>query len=103
MSSGDMEQDSFHGWHLDRRISLSHIATTLSVAAVVIIFGLRLESRVTLNEHRIEATSQTVKELQKTQVVNQAEIIRRLDDYQNEIVRRFDDYRDRLDQKADRP
>lgn len=86
-----VDQGEWHGWHLDKRVSIGHVITTLTVAATLLVFGLRLEGRISLNEHRIVQTEQHLQELRETQSINQAEIIRRLERIS-----------DKLDTKQDR-
>lgn len=42
------------GWHLDKRVSVSHIITTITVAGMLMVWMFTLESRVTVNEVRID-------------------------------------------------
>jgi len=43
------------GWHLDKRVSISHLITTISIAGAVLVAFFSLEGRVTVTEVRVEA------------------------------------------------
>lgn len=47
------------GWHLDKRVSVSHIITTGGFMLMAMAAWFTLESRVTLNEHEIIAIKAT--------------------------------------------
>jgi len=37
-------------WHLDRRVSVGHLVTTLTVLIAMVLWGARLETRIALTE-----------------------------------------------------
>jgi len=74
------------GWHLDKRISIGHIFTTLSVAFALMVWMSSLENRVTVNEVKIIAVEKSYEKAVADQSIQYVEIIRRLE---------------RLDQKID--
>ncbi|MBI5138005.1 MAG: hypothetical protein HZA24_11815 [Nitrospirae bacterium] len=37
-------------WHLDRRVSVGHLVTTLTVLVAMVLWGARLETRIVLME-----------------------------------------------------
>lgn len=46
--SGDSPGES--AWHLDRRVSVGHLVTTLTVLVAMVMWGARLETRIVLME-----------------------------------------------------
>lgn len=44
------ERRAHHGWHLDRRVNLSHLAATVSLAAAVLTWSARMDTRVSILE-----------------------------------------------------
>ena len=48
------------GWHVDKRLSIGHIITTLTVAVAVIAWMQNLESRVELNKQAITFNAQAI-------------------------------------------
>ncbi len=86
-------------WHLDRRVSVGHIVTTVVVATSAIVWMLRLESRVLLNEQAIVAQADRIVWVERAVKEDQAEIRASLDRIWNGLQR----VEDKLDRKADRP
>ena len=82
-SSGGLLPD---GWHVDKRISIGHIFTTLSVALALMVWMTSLEQRVTVSEVKIIAVEKAYEKAVVDQGTQYVEIIRRLE---------------RLDQKID--
>ncbi|MQA67469.1 MAG: hypothetical protein GEU76_16460 [Alphaproteobacteria bacterium] len=86
-------------WHLDRRVSVGHIVTTVVVATSAIVWMLRLESRVLLNEQAIVAQADRIGWVERAVKEDQAEIRAALDRIWNGLQR----VEDKLDRKADKP
>lgn len=86
-------------WHLDRRVSVGHIVTTVVVATSAIVWMLRLESRVLLNEQAIVAQADRIGWVERAVKEDQAEIRASLDRIWNGLQR----VEDKLDRKADKP
>jgi hypothetical protein len=82
----DQTQEHNGGWHLDKRISIGHIFTTLSVAFALMVWMNNLENRVRVSEIKIIAVEKAYEKDAADQSVQYIEIIRRLE---------------RLDQKID--
>jgi hypothetical protein len=49
-------------WHLDRRVSVGHIVTTILVAVSAAVWMMRLESHILAQSARIDWIEQAVKE-----------------------------------------
>lgn len=77
------------GWHLDKRISLGHLVTTASVTVALLTWMFNLENRVTVNEVKIDAVQEDIREASAERAAQYAEIIRRLERIDNH----FDDRR----------
>lgn len=67
------------GWHVDKRVSVGHIITTLTVAIGFVIWMIRMEGMVLVNQSRIEANRAAVARVENDNSVQYAEIIRRLE------------------------
>ena len=66
-------------WHLDKRISISHIVTTLTVAVAIVIWLMRLESAVSLNSSGIVNNTIQIQRVEQAQSAQYSEILRRLE------------------------
>jgi hypothetical protein len=42
------------GWHLDKRVSISHILTTLTVTTGILLYLFEMDNRVSIAEFRID-------------------------------------------------
>jgi len=62
------------GWHLDRRVSVGHIVTTLAVSAAAMVWMMRLESGVLLNDRAILAQRERLDWVERAIKEDQAEI-----------------------------
>ncbi len=45
-----MQQENRH-WHLDRRVSVGHLVTTVTVLVAMVLWGARLETRLVVIEN----------------------------------------------------
>jgi hypothetical protein len=61
-------------WHLDRRVSVGHIVTTILVAVSAAVWMMRLESHVLLNEQAILAQSARIDWIEQAVKEDQVEI-----------------------------
>ena len=66
-------------WHLDKRISISHIVTTLTVAVAIVIWLMRLESAVSINSSGIVNNTFQIQRVEQAQSAQYSEILRRLE------------------------
>lgn len=74
-------------WHLDRSVSIGHLITTLTIAASIFIWAMKMETRISLLEQS---------------AVRQVEIDRRQDDTQKESVTVMRDQLRDINSKLDR-
>ena len=51
-------------WHLDKRLNVGHLLTTISVAGLLVIWAMNMESRIA--EHEVRITTNT-KQLEKSE------------------------------------
>lgn len=68
-----------HGWQLDKRISIGHLLTTVTVIVTVVIWAGKIEGRIETNNVRITASEKAITELRTNNATQYAEIIRRLE------------------------
>lgn len=73
------ESTSGDGFKLDKRISVGHILTTVTVAIALFTWAAKLETRIDRNELRIANAEQAVAELRINNASQYTEIIRRLE------------------------
>ena len=67
------------GWHVDKRVSVGHIITTLMVASAFFAWMTSIESSVSVNTSNIEHNTQEITDVKHAQDAQYAEIIRRLE------------------------
>lgn len=68
-----------HGWQLDKRISIGHLLTTVTVIVTVVIWAGKIEGRIETNNIRVTANERAITELRTNNAAQYAEIIRRLE------------------------
>lgn len=77
------EEHFTQGWHLDKRVSLVHIVTTVSALVAVMMWLTAQEKRITINEIRIAdaeiSNKRSLVELKDQSSAQYQEIIRRLE------------------------
>lgn len=84
-------------WHLDKRVSWGHIATTVAMIISVVIWSLQLHARAEVNALRIDQMEKNVERL-RNETQAQYGVLRHDGQTQySEIIRRLE----RLDQKID--
>ena len=66
-------------WHIDRRVSVGHIITTLTIVVGFMFWIMSLETAVALNTTKIENTTISIQRLDNNMNKQYAEIIRRLE------------------------
>lgn len=57
--------DNRRGWHLDKTVSVSHLLTTLTIAASVFVWASRMEQRIVVLETRMENASTVATDTQR--------------------------------------
>jgi hypothetical protein len=66
-------------WHLDKRVSVSHLFTTLTIIVAVVFWSAKLENKIDINAFQIEQNSIELRELNASVMTQYGEIIRRLE------------------------
>lgn len=82
---------AMEGWHVDKRVSVGHIVTTLVVAVSLVVWMGRVESRTELNATAIQALADRVERDDRRQELLVTEI-------KNSLIR----IEAKLDQKVDK-
>ena len=96
-------KSDWHGWHLDKRVSIGHVVTTITVAASVMVFGLRLEGRVAVNETQIANNIVSIQQSRVMATAQYAEARQESQRHYEEVIRRLERISDQLGTKQDRP
>jgi hypothetical protein len=73
-------------WHLDKRVSVGHLITTLAMVAAISMWLFRLEGRIDLVELRDEQMQVRIEQIDVDRVARDNEIIRRLEHIQNTLA-----------------
>ena len=68
-----------NGWHLDKRISISHIVATVSATVVVLVWLFAIQERVSVNEVKTAQNTQRVDRLETRIISQYDEITRKLE------------------------
>lgn len=97
------DASEWHGWHLDKRVSIGHVVTTITVAASVMIFGLRLEGRVAVNEVQIANNIAAIEQSRLMATAQYVEARTESNQHYQELIRRLERISDQLGTKQDRP
>lgn len=85
-------------WHLDKRISVGHIVTTVVVVATFAVWLMSIEGRVKINERELMDIRKEDTAMEQRLQTQAARLDARLDAQYAEIIRRLE----RLDQKLQR-
>jgi hypothetical protein len=72
-------------WHLDKRVSVGHIITTVAMLSAMALWLLRLEGRIDLVDLRDNQMSKRIEQINLDRGVRDAEIIRRLERIQDTV------------------
>lgn len=73
------KEQAIEYWHLDKRVSLTHIITTVSVIFAVLVWSLQLQGSIDTNSVFIQKNAEDISELKEQITAQYAEIIRRLE------------------------
>ena len=76
------------GWHLDKRVSLGHLVTTLSVAVAAMLWLSSVDKRVDLNAQEISHNSDLIERSENRQAMRFGEILDRLDRIEAHLLSR---------------
>jgi Tfp pilus assembly protein PilO len=85
-------------WHLDKRISVGHIVTTVVVVATFAVWLMSIDGRVTVNERELADIRKEDTAMEQRLQAQTARLDARLDAQYAEIIRRLE----RLDQQLQR-
>jgi hypothetical protein len=80
------EQNNNNRWHLDKRVSVGHLITTVAMISAAALWLLRLEGRVDLADNEIEHNAERIVELDTARATRDNEIIRRLERIQDTLA-----------------
>ena len=101
MSENEMISRDENGWHLDKRISIAHILTTIAMAVALAAWVFALQSKVDVNTSGI-ATHEKVVDVKFAANQLQLEVFRQADrEASNERVRQYNDIIRRLERIED--
>ena len=67
------------GWHIDKRISITHLITTFMIAVGALTAYMDLKQRVDVNTMHIEDNALEISKVEARQLEQNSEIIRRLE------------------------
>lgn len=74
MSEGQQSE----GFHLDKRISLGHIVTTISVSVAAALWMSKIDGKVDINTIRINGNTDTIKQLKIDSEARHKEVMAKL-------------------------
>jgi hypothetical protein len=81
-----VEGEQNNRWHLDKRVSVGHLITTVAMVAAVSLWLLRLEGRIDLVELRDAQLFVRIERIDVERKVRDGEIIRRLEGIQSTLA-----------------
>lgn len=73
-------------WHLDKRVSIGHLITTLAMVSAAALWMLRLEGRMDVVDLRDFQTDRRIEQIEASRQSRDAEIIRRLERIQDTLA-----------------
>jgi hypothetical protein len=79
---GDIENNK---WHLDKRISVGHLITTVAMVAAASMWLLRLEGRIDLVDQRDAQLNTRIERIDNQRQVRDIEILRRLERIEDKL------------------
>lgn len=68
------EANNRHGWHIDKRLSLGHMLTTITVSVGVIMFAFDMDKRIDENAAEIRHAKEIIQMEQKNMRQNMEDI-----------------------------
>jgi ribosomal 30S subunit maturation factor RimM len=86
---GDERRDT--SWHLDKRVNVGHILTTLSLAGMMVAWSMGIETRIAKQSVLIEQNAKQIEqsELRHAQSIdNVMTVINRIDDKLDRLIER---------------
>jgi len=85
MNNLEKKSNGNNKWHLDKRVSVGHLITTLAIVGAAALWMLRLEGRINLVELRDAQMNIRIMEVHARLKVAEAEIIRRLERIEDKL------------------
>lgn len=80
------------GWHLDKRVSVGHLVTTLVVLMSVFWWGAKLQEKQSINDIRITNNEKAIQALRQSIETQNGEIIRRLEGIDSKMDRHLESH-----------
>jgi hypothetical protein len=81
-----MPEENNNRWHLDKRVSVGHLITTLAMVAAAALWLLRLEGRIDLTDNDVENITKRVEQMATDRTARDNDIIRRLERLQDTLA-----------------
>ena len=81
-----MDEELNNKWHLDKRVSVGHLITTLAMVGAAALWMLRIEGRIDLVNLRDLQTERRIEQIELSRQSSDAEIIRRLERIQDTLA-----------------
>jgi hypothetical protein len=73
-------------WHLDKRVSVGHLITTVAMVTAAALWLLRLEGRINLTDNDVENMEMRIEQMATDRTARDNEIIRRLERLQDTLA-----------------
>ena len=80
------EPQNNNRWHLDRRVSVGHLITTVAMVSAAAFWLLRIEGRIDLVDLRDAQMIKRIEQIDKSQAERDNDIIRRLERIQDTLA-----------------
>jgi predicted thioredoxin/glutaredoxin len=81
-----MAEEQNNRWHLDKRVSVGHLITTVAMVSAAALWLLRLEGRIDLVDLRDDQISSRIEQIDSSMKMRDSEIIRRLERIQDMLL-----------------
>jgi hypothetical protein len=81
-------------WHLDKRVSVSHLITTILVIISVVAWSFQLQNKIANNAREIDRNSVDIALLRSDSAAQYGEILRRLERIQEQQGRHLERHAD---------
>lgn len=89
-------------WHLDKRVSVGHLVTTITVAIAVVAWSFQIQGRIAINELKIGNNEKAIMNIRADQSVQYSEIIRQIERFDTKVSEQLRHLHDKLDEKLDK-
>jgi hypothetical protein len=81
-----MAEEQNNRWHLDKRVSVGHLITTVAMVSAAALWLLRLEGRIDLVDLRDDQINARIEQIDSSMKMRDSEIIRRLERIQDMLL-----------------